>query len=119
METGSIWLLLLGLAMFTVGNGLTYGPQSAYFAELFPASIRYSGVSISYAIGAILGGAFAPLISQALVQATGTSWSVVIYLGVMLLLAMTATLILRDRSGIDLGPDNETEQGRRHTYFSK
>ncbi len=48
-------------------------PQAAYFTELFPASIRYSGASITYAIGAILGGAFAPLISAWLVQQTGTA----------------------------------------------
>lgn len=51
--------------------------QAAYFTELFPASIRYSGVSITYAIGAIRGGAFAPLISAWLIQQTGTAWAVV------------------------------------------
>ena len=56
VDTGEVWLLGLGLALFTIGNGLTYGPQAAFFAELFPASIRYSGVAISYAIGAILAG---------------------------------------------------------------
>ena len=30
--------------------------------------LRYSGVSIGYAIGAILGGAFAPTIAEILVQ---------------------------------------------------
>ena len=53
-------MLTLGLIILTVGLGLTYGPQAALYTELFPASIRFSGVSISYAIGAILGGAFAP-----------------------------------------------------------
>jgi MFS family permease len=57
--------------ILTIGLGFTYGPQAALYAELFPASIRFSGVSISYAIGAILGGAFAPTIAQAIVQATG------------------------------------------------
>ena len=66
-------MLFLALGMFTVGLGLTYGPQAAWYSEIFPASIRFSGVSISYALGAILGGAFAPTIATALVQATGTS----------------------------------------------
>jgi hypothetical protein len=56
-NTGSIVLLTLGLVVLTVRLGFTYGPQAALYAELFPASIRFSGVSISYAIGAILGGA--------------------------------------------------------------
>lgn len=43
--------------------------------ELFPAYIRFSGVATSYALGAILGGAFAPTIATALVQAIGTTVS--------------------------------------------
>ncbi|WP_424445368.1 MFS transporter [Microbacterium sp. CH-015] len=110
VNTGDIGLLFLGLAILTIGLGFTYGPQAALYAELFPASIRFSGVSISYAIGAILGGAFAPTIATALVQATGTTMSVTWYLAGMTVLGLIATLLLRDRSGIPLGPDHEAEQ---------
>ncbi|MGC0368119.1 MFS transporter [Microbacterium sp. SLBN-111] len=110
VNTGSIGLLTLALVVLTVGLGLTYGPQAALYAELFPASIRFSGVSISYAIGAILGGAFAPTIAEALVKATGTTMSVTWYLAGMTVVGLLATLVLRDRSGIPLGPDHEAEQ---------
>ena len=110
VNTGSIGLLTLALVILTVGLGLTYGPQAALYAELFPASIRFSGVSISYAIGAILGGAFAPTIAEALVKATGTTMSVTWYLAGMTVVGLVATLLLRDRSGIPLGPDHEAEQ---------
>ncbi|MDN5789883.1 MAG: MHS family MFS transporter [Micrococcales bacterium] len=110
VNTGDIWVLFAGLAILTIGLGFTYGPQAALYAELFPASIRFSGVSISYAIGAILGGAFAPTIAAALVGATGTTWSVTWYLAGMTLLGLVATLLLRDRSHIPLGPDHEAEQ---------
>ncbi|MFV0375470.1 MAG: MFS transporter, partial [Microbacterium sp.] len=62
--------------------------------------------------GAIIGGAFAPMISEALVQATGTTVSVQVYLAVMVLLGLVATLLVKDRPGIELGPDNEAEQAR-------
>ena len=110
VNTGSIGLLFCGLAVLTLGLGFTYGPQASFYTELFPASIRFSGVSISYAIGAILGGAFAPTIAQALVQATGSTTSVTIYLAAMTVIGLLATLLLRDRSGIPLGPDHEEEQ---------
>ncbi|WP_431247211.1 MFS transporter [Leifsonia xyli] len=110
VNTGNIVLLFLGLAILTIGLGFTYGPQAALYSELFPASIRFSGVSISYAIGAILGGAFAPTIATALVQATGTTLSVTWYLAGMTVLGLLATLVLRDRTGIALGPDHEAEQ---------
>ncbi|TWH34421.1 sugar phosphate permease [Isoptericola variabilis J7] len=112
VNTGNPWLLFLGVALFAVGNGFTYGQQAAYFAELFPASIRYSGVSITYAIGAILGGAFAPTIATWLVQTTGTATSVAFYIASVMVVAFAATLILRDRTGIPLGPEHEALQAR-------
>ncbi|KQO97438.1 MFS transporter [Leifsonia sp. Leaf264] len=110
VNSGNIGLLFAGLAILTIGLGFTYGPQAALYTELFPASIRFSGVSISYAIGAIVGGAFAPTIATALVQATGSTLSVTWYLAGMTVIGLIATLLLRDRSGIPLGPDHEDEQ---------
>ena len=110
VNTGDVGLLFAALALLTLGLGFTYGPQAALYAELFPASIRFSGVSISYAIGAIAGGAFAPMIAAALVQATGSTTAVTWYLAGMTLIGLVATLLLRDRSGIPLGPDHEAEQ---------
>ncbi|MFB7844509.1 MFS transporter [Microbacterium sp. NPDC056052] len=110
VNQGSIGALFAGLVILTVGLGLTYGPQAALYTELFPASIRFSGVSISYAIGAILGGAFAPTIAQWLVQATGSTMAVTWYLAGMTVIGLLATLLLRDRSGIPLGPEAEAEQ---------
>ena len=109
---GTVWSLFAGVAVLTIGLGFTYGPQAAYYAELFPASIRFSGVSISYAIGAILGGAFAPTIAQWIVQTTGSTAGVTWYLAGMTVIGLIATLLLRDRSGIPLGPDHEAEQER-------
>jgi MFS family permease len=119
VNTGRIELLFLGLALFTVGLGLTYGPQAAWYAELFPASVRYSGVSISYALGAILGGAFSPMIATALVQSTGGTTAVGIYLLVMTLLAIAAVLLLRERRGIDLRIGNLAEQQAGSTVFDR
>jgi MFS family permease len=116
VNSGSVGLLFAGLAILTIGLGFTYGPQAALYSELFPASIRFSGVSISYAIGAILGGAFAPTIATALVQATGTTMSVTWYLAGMTLLGLVASLLLRDRSGIPLGPEAEAEQAKSPIY---
>lgn len=110
VNTGSIVNLATALIILTVGLGLTYGPQSALYSELFPASIRFSGVSISYAIGAIIGGAFAPTIARAIVQSTGSTDGVTWYLAGMTALGLIATLLLRDRSGIPLGPEHEAEQ---------
>ena len=112
VNTGEPGLLALGLILLTLGLGFTYGPQSAWYSEMFPASVRFSGVSISYAIGAIVGGAFAPTIAAWLQQTTGTSQSVTWYLLAMTVVGLLATLMLRDRRGIDLSPAAEDEQSR-------
>ncbi|MCS3841893.1 MFS transporter [Microbacterium sp. AK031] len=110
VNTGNVGSIFAALAILTIGLGFTYGPQAALYTELFPASIRFSGVSISYAIGAIVGGAFAPTIAAAIVAATGSTEMVTWYLAGMTLIGLIATLLLRDRSGIPLGPDHEEEQ---------
>ena len=119
VDTGQIGLVFAALAILCVGLGLTYGQQSAMYTELFPASVRFSGVSITYAIGAILGGAFAPTIATALLQATGSTLSITAYLAVMTVIGLAATLLLRDRTGIPLGPDHEEEQSVSPIYGSR
>ncbi len=119
VNTASLPMLYLGFALFAIGLGLGYGPQAALYSELFPASVRFSGVSISYALGAIIGGAFAPMIATALVQATGTTASVSLYLLVMTLVSLAAVSLLRDRSGIDLSINNQAEQEIGATVFDK
>lgn len=116
INMGTWGSILAALTLLSIGIGLTYGAQSAFYAELFPASIRFSGVSISYAIGAIIGGAFAPMIAAWLIAATGSTESVVVYLAFMTGLGLLATLLLKDRTGIPLGPDHEAEQNESPIY---
>ncbi|MDK6274678.1 MFS transporter [Pseudoglutamicibacter cumminsii] len=119
IDTGNLGALYLALSIFSLGLGLTYGPQAALYVEMFPASIRFSGVAISYALGAVLGGAFAPTIAQALLEATGTTASVSIYLLIMALISLVAVSLVKDRPGIDLSVANEAEQEKGVWRFSR
>jgi len=119
IDTGSLVNLYIGLGLVSIGTGLTYGPQAALYSELFPASVRFSGVSISYAIGAILGGAFAPMIAQALLEATGGSTAIAVYLIGMCVVALVAVSVVKDRKGIDLSIHNQAEQEVGATVFDE
>lgn len=119
MNTQSIGMLYLALALFSIGLGLTYGPQAALYSEMFPASVRFSGVSLSYAFGAILGGAFAPLIAQAILDATHSTMGISIYLFIVIVVGFVAVSVIRDRRGINLSIRNEKEQERGATIFEK
>ena len=110
VDTGNIYLYTLGIFVLTIGLGLSYGPQSAMYAEMFPAHIRYSGISIGYALGAILGGAFAATVAQILLEATGNSISIAIYIMVLTIISVAAVLWVGETRGRNLHVEDIDEE---------
>jgi len=102
IDTGNVGLFFVALFVLTIGLGLSYGPQSALYAEMFPADVRYSGVSIGYALGAILGGAFAPLIAELLLKNTGASWSIGVYILGITIVSLVAVSFVKETRGAPL-----------------
>jgi MFS family permease len=98
-------ILLYGVALFvlTIGLGLSYGPMSAMYAEMFPANVRYSGISIGYAFGAILGGAFAATIAESLLQATKWTGWIGIYIMVLCVISAVGVVLAKETKGRPLG----------------
>jgi MFS family permease len=81
--TGSqplIWLALI-LAI-SVGNSGMFGPQAAYFAELFGAKLRYSGFAVARELGSLLAGGPAPALATYLLLTVGAGqpWYVAAYM---------------------------------------
>lgn len=66
LETTSYPAILVALTVQLLCLSVMYGPQAALFAELFPVELRYSGASLGYQLGAVIGGGFAPLVATAL-----------------------------------------------------
>jgi MFS family permease len=58
---------------------MVYGPIAAFLVEYFPARIRYTSLSIPYHLGNGWFGGFLPLISAALLTATGNLYAGLIY----------------------------------------
>ncbi|EMQ96739.1 major facilitator superfamily protein [Paeniglutamicibacter gangotriensis Lz1y] len=105
VDTASPALILLAFAVGTSAIAMMAGPQAALVAALFPPAIRYSGASVAYQIGSIIGGAFAPMIATALYAATGTSVLIACYMGGLGLLSFVALLFLREEKDADNIPD--------------
>ena len=103
IDSKSIWMYGIGIFVLTVGMGLSYGPMSAMYAEMFPPQVRYSGVSIGYALGAILGGAFAPTIAETLLAKTGNSLSIAIYLIIVCVISLIGVSLVKETKGNPLG----------------
>ena len=95
IQTGSTVLVILASVLgLSVAHAMSYGPMSAYFAELFGTRVRYSGVSIGYQLASIIGGGAGPLISIYLVGATGGSyWPVVAWMGILCLVTFISVLV--------------------------
>ncbi|SLJ92154.1 Predicted arabinose efflux permease, MFS family [Arthrobacter sp. P2b] len=107
VDTRNIWAYGVGIFVLTIGLGLSYGPMSAMYAEMFPASVRYSGIGIGYALGSILGGAFAPLIAEAVLADTGWSGSIGIYIMALCVISFVGVSLVKETKGAPLGADAE------------
>jgi metabolite-proton symporter len=95
VDSGSTLLIVLA-AVIAVNllHDAMYGPQAAWFAEVFDVRVRYSGASLGYQIGSVVSGGFAPLVAAALLVAGGGRpwWIVVAFAGLSVLTTAAALL---------------------------
>jgi MFS family permease len=91
---GSLWLVGGFLSLALLVMGFVYGPLGAWLPSLFPARVRYTGASIAFNLGGIIGGGLAPVIAQALANRGGLSL-VGLYLGAAGLVSLLALLPLK------------------------
>ncbi len=79
---GTLGTAMLGQALLGFALGIYFGPAGSAFVELFPARVRFTGASISYNLAFTIFGGTAPLLSLALINATGVNiapaWYVVV-----------------------------------------
>jgi MHS family shikimate/dehydroshikimate transporter-like MFS transporter len=89
-STAIAWLaIVVGVA---VGHNAMYGPQAAYFSELFGASVRYSGASIAYQLASVVSGGLAPFIATALLAWKGKE-AVAAYMMVLAAITLVSTYL--------------------------
>ncbi|GAA3466770.1 MFS transporter [Nonomuraea roseola] len=94
MQTASVPLVGLALSGALALMGLIFGPMGAFLPELFRTEYRYSGASVAYSLGGVLGGAVPPLIATQM-QASGLGvFSVGVYVSAMAVLSLLCLLAL-------------------------
>jgi MFS transporter, MHS family, shikimate and dehydroshikimate transport protein len=85
LDTGSTPLVWLGLALsFAFGHAAMYGPQAAFFAELFGTHVRYTGASLGSQLASVLAGGLSPFIATALLARYGRDALVAYVIGLAL-----------------------------------
>ena len=101
IETGEFLWILVAITGGQIFVGMMYGPQAAFLAELFSTQVRYSGASLGYQLGAIFGGAFAPIIATALWSELGTIY-ISVYIAFASALTILSVLLLTETFGSKL-----------------
>jgi metabolite-proton symporter len=104
IETKMVPLLWLAIVLGMIGHAAMYGPQAAFFSELFGTNVRYSGASMGYQLASPVAGGLAPLIATALLRWSGnSSWPISIYLIATAALTLTSVLMAAETFRRDMG----------------
>lgn len=94
LGSGSLVMVFGFLAAALLAMGFVYGPLGAWLPGLFPAEVRYTGASLAFNVGGVIGGALTPLAAQALADRGGLD-AVGLYLAAAASTSLVSLLLLR------------------------
>jgi metabolite-proton symporter len=110
LNTGQVW----GIIAAAVGGLLIFAAYSsvigAFFSELFPTDVRYSGTSVAYNLASLIAGSLSPIIALALYSAFGTGYAIGIYLAAMGLISMVSVMFAKETKGLRLSDLDEEQK---------
>ena len=104
LNTANATVIGLAIVIALTLHAAMYGPQAAFFSELFGTEVRYTGASIGYQLASPLAGGLAPLICIALLQwSGGEAWPVAVYLIVLSAITLVSVWLAAETHRADLG----------------
>lgn len=95
VNTGDGTLAFVAFLGAAVVQGVMAGAQGGLFTAIFDVRVRYSGISIAYQLGGMVGGAVTPIVATALFGAYGSSTPIALYVVGLSLASFLAALALR------------------------
>jgi metabolite-proton symporter len=103
VDTGVPSLLWLALVLGLTAVAAMYGPQAAFFSELFGTNVRYSGASLGSQLAAPFAGGLAPLVATSLLSwSGGRPWPVALYMLGMVLITFCSVFLAAETAQSDL-----------------
>jgi MFS family permease len=102
VETRSFVYITIGVVIGQLLNAMMYGPQAALFAELFTTGVRYSAASLGYQLGAVFGGALAPIIATTILAEYHSSVGVSAYVAVACVVSLVSAALLKETYRVEL-----------------
>lgn len=108
VNTANVALALVAFVITAMVQGVMSGAQGGLFTQIFRTRMRYSGASIAYQIGGMLGGAVTPIVATALQGTYDASLPIASYVAGLAFLSFVAVLALR----VTTPPDASATAGR-------
>ena len=99
------------IVLAAVGGLLIFAAYSsvigAFFSELFPTKVRYSGTSVAYNVASLIAGSLSPIIALALYQAFGTGQAIALYLVLMGVISIVSVSFAKETKDMKLSDLDE------------
>ena len=109
-DTGNPVLITLAMVVgLNIFHDAMYGPQAAFFSEMFSTGVRYSGASVGYQLGSVFAGGFSPLIATSLLALNnGRPWLVVAYFTVLSIITAVCAYLAPETNKSDINADSSS-----------
>jgi MFS family permease len=98
-------VIFFAIVISFIPHDMMYGPQAALIAECFSPRLRYSGSALGFHLSSVIAGGPAPIIATALFAATGSGYSVAIYILFSAVVSVVATAFLPDYTNRDISQE--------------
>ncbi|WP_236863695.1 MFS transporter [Brevibacterium daeguense] len=99
IQTGSFWVAVIGMSLATIPHAMFYAAIGGILARVFPARIRYTGLSLSYQLCSMVVAGGTPALAQWIVNSTGSIVGVAIASAAYAAVSLVCTLILLQKTG--------------------
>lgn len=87
------------MCISTIPSAMFYGAVGGVLARVFPANVRYTGLSLAYQLSALVVGGGTPVLAQAILNSTGSIVGVAIASGIYALVSLVCMIALLNRTG--------------------
>jgi MFS family permease len=106
-------MTLAVVCALVVGHAAMYGPQASFFSELFGTRVRYSGASLGNQLASVIAGGLSPLIATGLLQRTGGSWPIALFVVGMAAVTTGAVFLATETAHGEITAESVVSQVQR------
>ncbi|NML34804.1 MFS transporter [Paraburkholderia antibiotica] len=110
IETKVYWIAVVGMCLATIPHSMFYGAVGGILARVFPAKVRYTGLSLSYQLCSLVVGGGTPVLAQWVLNSTGSITGVAIASALYALVSLVCMIALLNRTGFIAAELSTAEQ---------